>query len=777
MDASSTLINNRYRVVRELGRGGFGATFLVEDTQLPSGKYCVLKELLPIDNNEETYTLIKQRFEREAVILEELGSMSSQIPSLYAYFTEATKFYLVQEYFEGETIGQRVMSQGVMSDASVRQWLSGILPVLESVHQKRIVHRDIKPENIILRQRDHQPVLIDFGAVRETMGMQVQPNGESTKSIVIGTPGFMPSEQAAGRAVFGSDLYSLGLTAVYALTGKLPQDLPTNPMTGDIEWRRYAPMVSVGLATVIDQSIAPGTQSRFQTSAQMLNALLSTDAPTTGMPGTVMSMPNSGVMPTQVTTAPPSGSYPAGPYPTGPQPTMVVPPSNYPPQPQSSYPPQPQSSYPPQSNYSSQPQTGYPQKPDRRKWALMAVAAIGVLGLGALGGKQLLGDSGKDPKDSKDSEQRQDSVQLVASCPESKLVRKQGNVYGTVEIGSKGVKGAVIQELPSADTEGFKFVARKEKIESRNVNAVKPDAQKETVQAVNDLFRELQSRFNIPCEQIVIFGSSGVAQKAPHKDKLAEEIRQKTGRAVTFISPEDEAIMTFEGIVPEWRRGDVTLVDIGSGNSKGAFLQSTQKSEYNTFVVPLGTTTFTDKVNEVKKNRSMGTFTEAAAIAKREELIPPIQEIVQRKPGFQNTSRVYLSGGISWALSTLTRPCEPEQSVDQKSERVSRFSRLTVEDINTFYTNATRDRANLFKPDLSACDEERRKRVIKDIERIQKDTFSEDNLIAGAEILRSFSDSLNFASKDKVFFSQDAISALPTGFLIRELKRIEKPAG
>ncbi len=419
----SRLVNHRYRIVRELGKGGFGATFLVQDTQLPSGKYCVLKELLPIDNNEETYTLIKQRFEREAVILEELGNMSSQIPSLYAYFTEDTKFYLVQEYFEGDTIGQRVMSQGVMPDAAVRQWLSGILPVLESVHQKRIIHRDIKPENIILRQRDHQPVLIDFGAVRETMGLQMQANGKSTQSIVIGTPGFMPSEQAAGRAVFSSDLYSLGLTVIYALTGKLPQELQTNPMTGDIEWRQYAPTVSVGLASVIDKAISPGMQSRFQTAAQMLDALRATEVSNvmqtgmpmgmqTGMPGTVMSMPNpnSGVMPTQMSTTPPSGS----------QPTVVSTPMNYPPQSQAGYPAQPQTGYPqqPQTGYPQQPQTGYPQqpqtgyppqsnyspqaqpaqKPDRSKWGLIAVAVLAFLGLTALGTKHILfSNSTKDP--------------------------------------------------------------------------------------------------------------------------------------------------------------------------------------------------------------------------------------------------------------------------------------------------------------------------------------------------------------------------------------------
>jgi serine/threonine protein kinase, bacterial len=267
------LINNRYRILRELGKGGFGATFLVEDTQLPSGKRFVLKELMPIEHDAQTYTLVKQRFEREAVILEELGGLTTQIPSLYAYFTEAGKFYLVQEYVEGQTIAETVTSQGVMSDAAVRDWLSGLLAVLSVVHDRQIIHRDIKPDNIILQQRDQKPVLIDFGAVRETMGMKLTPQGRSTQSIVIGTPGYMSSEQAAGRAVFASDLYSLGLTAVFALTGKIPQELPTDPMTGDIQWQSYAPTVSNGLAGILTRAIASHSQNRFTTAPEMMAAL------------------------------------------------------------------------------------------------------------------------------------------------------------------------------------------------------------------------------------------------------------------------------------------------------------------------------------------------------------------------------------------------------------------------------------------------------------------------------------------------------------------------
>ncbi|WP_414549765.1 protein kinase domain-containing protein [Anabaena sp. CCY 0017] len=267
------LLNNRYQVIRTLGSGGFGETFLAEDTQMPSSRRCVIKQLRPIQNNPQIYQLVQERFQREAAILEDLGGYTDQIPTLYAYFQSEGQFYLVQEWIEGDTLTAKLQKQGLFSESAVRQILVDLLPVLEYVHSKRIIHRDIKPDNIMLRHRDGKSVLIDFGAVRESMGTVMNSQGNPTSSIVIGTPGYMPSEQAAGRPVYSSDLYSLALTAIYLLTGKQPQQLESDSQTGEIVWRQYASQVSPTLAGVIDRAIAYHPRERFSTPTEMLSAL------------------------------------------------------------------------------------------------------------------------------------------------------------------------------------------------------------------------------------------------------------------------------------------------------------------------------------------------------------------------------------------------------------------------------------------------------------------------------------------------------------------------
>ncbi|MBE9006648.1 protein kinase [Fortiea sp. LEGE XX443] len=273
---TTILLNNRYQVIQVLGAGGFGETFLAEDTHMPSRRRCVIKQLKPIANDPQTYEMIQQRFEREAATLEHLGDSSDQIPRLHAYFSENGQFYLVQEWIHGQTLTNLIETRGCQSETIVREILLSLLSVLDYVHSKGIIHRDIKPDNIILRSVDSKPVLIDFGAVKETLRTVATKPGYPTQSLVIGTPGYMSSEQAIGRPVYATDIYSLGLTAIYLLTGKQPSELPTNQQSGEILWQNDAPQVSPQLAMVLNQAIKPQASDRYSTASKMLYALNST---------------------------------------------------------------------------------------------------------------------------------------------------------------------------------------------------------------------------------------------------------------------------------------------------------------------------------------------------------------------------------------------------------------------------------------------------------------------------------------------------------------------
>lgn len=284
-----TLLNNRYLILNQLGKGGFGQTFLAEDTYLPSRRKCVIKQFKPLTNDPALLPRLQERFAREATVLERVGEAHSQIPKLYAYFVEDGQFYLVQELIEGRTLNQIVEAEGPFKSERVKSIISSLLEVLGYLHASHIIHRDIKPDNIIYRQRDSQPVLIDFGAVKETV-TAVHGQGGTPSSVIIGAPGYMPMEQASGLAVYASDLHALGWTAIYLLTGKQPVEL-VDRRTGENQWRKFAPDVDYQLAVVIDRATQRVSSNRYETAEEMLEALQQTLPPTMPEPQPISPTP------------------------------------------------------------------------------------------------------------------------------------------------------------------------------------------------------------------------------------------------------------------------------------------------------------------------------------------------------------------------------------------------------------------------------------------------------------------------------------------------------
>jgi len=267
---SSERLHGRYQVLRALGRGGFGVTFLAQDMQLPGEPYCVIKQLCPKVDNPAAIKRACERFEREAKTLSHLGS-HAHIPRLLDYFQIEDEFYLVQEYIRGITLARQVKRHGTFSEMGVKQFLNEILPILDFVHQQQVIHRDIKPPNIIRCEDDNRLVLIDFGAVKEEI-VELENTQKGATTQFVGTLGFSPPEQLAMRPTYASDIYAVGVTCLYLLTGKPPMDFSYDPYTGEICWQDE---VDVGeyLTRVLDRMLKVAVSDRYQSVEQVMRAM------------------------------------------------------------------------------------------------------------------------------------------------------------------------------------------------------------------------------------------------------------------------------------------------------------------------------------------------------------------------------------------------------------------------------------------------------------------------------------------------------------------------
>lgn len=264
-------LRNRYKIIKLLGSGSFGITYLAEDLDLPDHPLCVVKNLRQSQNPEELEAFIAF-FNKEAKALYRLGNEYNQIPRLFAHFEEGGEFYLVQEYIDGHDLSQEIFSGNKLSEAKVTQFLKEVLEVLTIIHSKNIIHRDIKTQNLMRRKSDGKIVLIDFGTVKEISKLKANPQEQTNASVVIGTYGYMPSEQLNGYPKLCSDVYAVGMLGIYALTGIRPQELPKDPDTFEVIWQDKA-SVSPFLASVLDKMVRSNFNERYQTAGEALQAL------------------------------------------------------------------------------------------------------------------------------------------------------------------------------------------------------------------------------------------------------------------------------------------------------------------------------------------------------------------------------------------------------------------------------------------------------------------------------------------------------------------------
>jgi serine/threonine protein kinase len=268
-----SLVGGRYRVTCRLAEGTFGHTYLAKDTHLPNSPECVIKQL-KVQTNQKAMEMARRLFETEARILYKLGTYD-QIPQLLAHFEQDDGFFLSQEYIDGYPISDELSPDRPWADVNVVRLIREILEVLAFVHQQQVIHRDIKPSNLIRRKKDGKIVLIDFGAVKEvtTRFLNAKP-GETDYTIAIGTFGYIPKEQLGGRPRFSSDIFSVGMIAIQALTGVHPNDLVEDDSTAELQWRDRLPApINPEFANIIDRMIRYDFRERYATAEAALQAI------------------------------------------------------------------------------------------------------------------------------------------------------------------------------------------------------------------------------------------------------------------------------------------------------------------------------------------------------------------------------------------------------------------------------------------------------------------------------------------------------------------------
>lgn len=295
------ILGDRYRIVRQLGQGKFGRTYLAEDINR-FNELCVFKEFAP--QVQGTYALQKgqQLFEREAGILYKL--QHPQIPKFRELFQgnlDGKKhLFLAQDYVAGPSYRQLLHTrkqQGLgFGEAEVTQLLLQLLPVLEYIHSLGVIHGEITPDNIILRNSDYLPILIDFGGVKQvaaTIISQFSPTDPDAKIPLIkrvAKIGYAPPEQVlSGVETPQTDLYALAATAVVLLTGKEPQDLLDQQ---SLEWNWQRDKLSSHLGNVLHKMLMPQASDRYSSASKVLQALhRTTPKPALQVPPTLVTKP------------------------------------------------------------------------------------------------------------------------------------------------------------------------------------------------------------------------------------------------------------------------------------------------------------------------------------------------------------------------------------------------------------------------------------------------------------------------------------------------------
>src|SRR5579875_2661704 len=258
----SRLQGGRYVIQKVLGQGGMGAALLATDLRLDK-KPVVIKELISDNTDPAKLQEDVRNFKREVTTLAHLDH--PLIPNVTDHFQEGSRYFMVQEYVDGENLEDRMdRIQQPMKEREALEYASEILDVLDYLSHETppIVHRDIKPANIIIGNKDKRAHLVDFGIARADEAR----NARRKQTTALGTPGYAPPEQYQGNADPRSDLYALAATLHHLLTNRDPRN---HPPFSYPPVRTLNPQVTPETEQVLKKALTNDINQRYQSAAAM----------------------------------------------------------------------------------------------------------------------------------------------------------------------------------------------------------------------------------------------------------------------------------------------------------------------------------------------------------------------------------------------------------------------------------------------------------------------------------------------------------------------------
>jgi serine/threonine-protein kinase len=254
----------QYQVLRTLGQGGMGTTYLAWDKTGSSYGRPVLLVLKEMNADMAQVAKAQELFEREARTLKTLNHPG--IPQYYDFFVEAGKKYLAMELIHGQDLEKRVLIAGPVTQRQAIEWMIQTCDILDYIHscEPPLIHRDIKPANLMVRHRDNRIVVLDFGAVKEI---------GTAPGTRIGAEGYSAPEQDRGSPVTQSDLYAIGPTLIFLLTATAPLKFYRRRGSGYGFDVSNVPTITPQLRQVIDQVCEPKIRDRYQSAQELSKAL------------------------------------------------------------------------------------------------------------------------------------------------------------------------------------------------------------------------------------------------------------------------------------------------------------------------------------------------------------------------------------------------------------------------------------------------------------------------------------------------------------------------